>query len=106
MTTHKFEESGKEYALIDLDDGRKARVWSHYFRHFGIDVMSQLESGDRISIKKVAYNCSALHTAWEVTALPIRLMMRLPDEIKRKLYNANRKKEKNIIVNQIKDYEK
>ena len=77
----------RDFALIDLDDGRKTRVLKRYFKRFGKQALS-LQRGDRLTLIKKNYSEKGQHTCWEVIALPVRAMMELPSDIREKLLEA------------------
>ena len=77
----------RDFALVDLDDGRKTRVLKRYFKRFGKQALS-LQRGDRLTLIKKNYSEKGQHTCWEVIALPVRVMMELPSDIREKLVEA------------------
>jgi len=81
------DELHRDFALVDLDDGRKTRVLKRYFKRFGKQALS-LQRGDRLTLIKKTYSEKGQHTCWEVIALPIRVMMELPSDIREKLLEA------------------
>lgn len=81
------DELHRDFALVDLDDGRKTRVLKRYFKRFGKQALS-LQRGDRLTLIKKNYSEKGQHTCWEVIALPVRAMMELPSDIREKLVEA------------------
>ena len=81
------DELHRDFALVDLDDGRKTRVLKRYFKRFGKQALS-LQRGDRLTLIKKNYSEKGQHTCWEVIALPVRVMMELPSDIREKLLEA------------------
>ena len=81
------DELHRDFALVDLDDGRKTRVLKRYFKRFGKQALS-LQPGDRLTLIKKTYSEKGQHTCWEVIALPVRAMMELPSDIREKLLEA------------------
>ena len=64
------DELHRDFALVDLDDGRKTRVLKRYFKRFGKQALS-LQRGDRLTLIKKTYSEKGQHTCWEVIALPV-----------------------------------
>ena len=82
-----IKDGDREYALVDLDDGRKTRVYQHYFKPYGVKALL-LQPGDRLTLRKKGYSQKLQHTSWEVKALPIRIISSLSAPIRQKFVEA------------------